>query len=213
MAGIKNFEDSTGVFAGQGDLGMFDAPTNYATATFAGLTNPRSFGQIVQDSTSWEGENPEPTNIKDEQGDIITARVVAGTLGFSFELASTSLAMVEKFLGGQKILASALGANDNFDGAVEAVGFGVDLPVFTAPLFILNDAKTRMWLYPKSKIVGSLSWADGLWRIKATVTCEYLNTPSLKTGMILNLPNKAEYDDTPEDGIGKMAIGVDFRVA
>lgn len=196
MAGIKDFEPATGVFAGQGDLGIFDAPTNYANATFAGLANPRSLGQIVQDSTSWDGEDPETTTIKDEQGQIITARVVAGTLGFSFELASTSLEMVEKFLGGEKILASALGTNENFDGAIEAVGFGVDLPVFTAPLFILNDDKTRMWLYPKSKIVGNLSWADGLWRIKATVTCEYLNTASLKTGMILNLPNGAKYDDS-----------------
>ena len=194
MAGIKNFEDSTGVFAGQGDLGIFDTPEDYATASFAGLANPRSLGQIVQDSTEWEGEDPETTTVKDEQGDIITARVVAGTLGFSFDLASTSLKMVAKFLGGEEILASALGTNENFDGAVEAVGFGVDLPVFTAPIFILNDDLTRMWLYPKSKIVGNLTWSDGLWRIHATVTCEYLTTPSLKTGMILNLKNKMKYD-------------------
>ena len=57
MAGIKNFEDSTGVFAGQGDLGIFDTPEDYATASFAGLANPRSLGQIVQDSTEWEGED------------------------------------------------------------------------------------------------------------------------------------------------------------
>lgn len=194
MAGIKNFEDSTGVFAGQGDLGIFDTPEDYATASFAGLANPRSLGQIVQDSTEWEGEDPETTTVKDEQGDIITARVVAGTLGFSFDLASTSLKMVAKFLGGEEILASVLGTNENFDGAVEAVGFGVDLPVFTAPIFILNDDLTRIWLYPKSKIVGNLTWSDGLWRIHATVTCEYLNTPSLKTGMILNLKNKMKYD-------------------
>lgn len=198
MAGIKDFEKATGVFAGQGDLGIFDAPDDYTTATFAKLANPRSLGQIVQDSTSWEGEDPEQTNIKDEQGQIITARVVAGTLGFSFELASTSLAMVEKFLGGEKILSATLGTNANFDGAIEAVGFGVDLPVFTAPIFILNDEKKRMWLYPKSKIVGNLSWSDGLWRIKATVTCEYLNTPSLKTGMILELPSAAKYDTAEE---------------
>jgi len=199
MAGIKNFEDATGVFAGQGDLGMFDAPADYTTATFAALANPKSFGQIVQDSTSWEGEDPETTTIKDEQGEPITARVVAGTLGFSFDLASTSLKMVAKFLGGEEIVAATLGTNENFDGAVEAVGFGVGLPVFTAPLFILNDDKTRMWLYPKSKVVGNLTWADGLWRIHATVTCEYLNTASLKTGMILNLKNKMKYDTTPAE--------------
>lgn len=196
MAGIKNFEDVTGVFAGQGDLVFFDTPTDYATATFAGLANPRSFGQIVQDSTSWEGEDPETTNIKDEQGELITARVVAGSLGFSFEIASTSKAMVVKFLGGEEIAASVLSNNANIGTGVTAVGFGTNLPVTTLPIMILNDDKTRAWLYPKSKLVGNLSYSDGLWRIKATVTCEYLKTASLRTGMILELPNKAVYDNT-----------------
>lgn len=193
MAGVTNFEDVTGVFAGQGDLIIFDPVEDYTTATFAELANPKSLGQIVQDSTSWEGEDPEITQLKDEQGDLITARVTAGTLGFSFELASTSLAMVEKFLGGEKILAATLGTNENFDGAVDAVGFGVDLPVMTVPYMILNDELTRAWLYPKGKTVGNLSWSDGLWRIKATVTCEYLKTATLRTGMILNLKNKMKY--------------------
>lgn len=191
MAGIKNFEDVTGVFAGQGDLVFFDTPDDYATATFAGLTNPRSFGQIVQDSTSWEGEDPETTNIKDEQGELVTARVVAGTLGFSFEIASTSKEMVKKFLNGEIL---PLGTNENFDGEVTAVGFGTELPVTTLPIMILNDDKTRAWLYPKSKLVANLSYSDGLWRIKATVTCEYLKTTSLRTGMVLDLANKAKYD-------------------
>lgn len=193
---IKNFENATGVFAGQGDLAIFDTPEDYSTATFASLTNPRSLGQIVQDSTSWEGDDPETTEIKDEQGGLITARATAGTLKFSFELASTSLKMVEKFLGGKEILAAALGTNTNFDGTVKAVGFGVDLPVFTAPYIILNEDRTLAWLYPKAKTVGNLSWADGLWRIKAIVTGEYLDTPSLKTGMILELAKPMPYDDT-----------------
>lgn len=194
MAGISNFEDVTGVFAGQGDLVMFDKPTDYATADFASLANPKSLGQIVQDSTSWEGEDPETTQIKDEQGDIITARVTAGTLGFSFEIASTSQAMVKKFLNGEEI--SSL-TNANIGTGITATGFGTELPVITAPLMILNDEKTRAWLYPKSKIVANLSLSDGLWRIKATVTCEYLKTASLRTGMILDM-TKAAYDTTGE---------------
>lgn len=196
MAGIKDFETSTGVFAGQGDLVIFDPIEDYSTATFAGLANPKSLGQIVQDSTSWDGDDPETTEIKDEQGDLITARVTAGTLKFSFELASTSIAMVVKFLSGEEIAAATLGTNTNFEGAVKAAGFGVDLPVMTVPYMILNDEGKRAWLYPKGKTVGNLSWSDGLWRIKATVTCEYLKTPSLRTGMILELANKVKYDTT-----------------
>lgn len=190
--GISDFEKVTNVFAGQGDLVIFDPVADYSAATFAGLANPKSLGQVVQDSTSWEGEDPETTQIKDEQGDLITARVTAGTLGFSFELASTSLEMVKKFLGGEDI-SSVLGTNANFDAGVKAVGFGCDLPVMTVPYMILNDECTRAWLYPKGKTVGNLSYSDGLWRIKATVTCEYLKTASLRTGMILDLGGKAKY--------------------
>lgn len=190
MAGITNLEDVTGVFAGQGDLVIFDKPSDYATATFATLTNPKSLGQIVQDSTSWEGEDPETTQIKDEQGEIITARVTAGTLGFSFEIASTSKAMVKKFLNGEEITSLT---NADIGTGITGVGFGTELPVITAPLMILNDEKKRAWLYPKSKIVGNLSYSDGLWRIKATATCEYLKTASLRTGMILDMESAA-YD-------------------
>lgn len=190
MAGITNFEDVTGVFAGQGDLIMFDAPTDYATASFANLANPKSLGQIVQDSTSWEGEDPETTQIKDEQGDIITARVTSGTLGFSFELASTSKNMVKKFLNGEELASLT---NANIGTGITGVGFGTELPVFTAPLMIFNDEMKRAWLYPKSKIVSNLSYSDGLWRIKATVTCEYLKTATLRTGMILDM-TEAAYD-------------------
>lgn len=190
MAGITNFEDVTGLFAGQGDLVIFDKPADYATATFTTLANPKSLGQIVQDSTSWEGEDPETTQIKDEQGNIITARVTAGTLGFSFEIASTSKGMVKKFLNGEEIASLT---NASIGTGITGVGFGTELPVITAPLMILNDEKTRAWLYPKSKIVGNLSYSDGLWRIKATVTCEYLKTESLRTGMILDMTSAA-YD-------------------
>lgn len=180
--GISKLEMATNVFAGQGDLVIFDAVADYNNASFADLDNPKSLGQIVQDSTSWEGEDPETTSIMDEQGNIITARVAAGTLAFSFEIASTSPVMVKKFLNGADV---ELGENSNFGGDVTAVGFGVELPVMTAPVMILNDEKKRAWLYPKSKITSSLSYADGLWRIRASVICEFLNTPSLKTGMIL----------------------------
>lgn len=184
MAGIGKIESVTGVFAGQGDLIIFDKPTDYSTATFANLANPKSLGQVVQDSTSWDGEDPETTQIKDEQGNIITAKVTAGTLGFSFELASTSKLMVKKFLNGEDIEELT---NTNIGTSITGVGFGTELPVQVAPLMILNDEKTRAWLYPKCKIVGNLSYADSLWRIKATVTCEYLKTESLRTGMILDM--------------------------
>lgn len=179
---IGKFEQATSVFAGQGDMVIFDAIADYNTAAFANLANPKSLGQIVQDSTSWEGEDPETTSILDEQGNPITATTAAGTLGFSYDMASTSLERFKVFLKGVDIASLE---NEAIGSGIKGVGFGVNLPVITRPIMILNDEMNKAFLYPKAKIVSNLTLADGLWRIHSTVTCEYLDTPTLKTGMIL----------------------------
>lgn len=184
MGKITNFEAAQSLFAGQGDLILFDPITDYASATLATLANPKSLGQIVQDSTSWDGDDVSVDQIKDEQGDIITARVTAGTLAFSFELASTSQEMITKFLKGSNVTPAAI---EGFTGTpTKITGFGVDLPVFTAPMAIVNDELNRAWLYPKAKVTSNLAYSDGLWRIKASVLAEFVDTASLKTGMIID---------------------------
>lgn len=184
MGKITNFEAAQSLFAGQGDLIIFDPITDYGSATLATLTNPKSLGQIVQDSTSWDGDDVSVDQIKDEQGDIITARVTAGTLAFSFELASTSQEMITKFLKGSNVTPAAI---EGFTGTpAKITGFGVDLPVFTAPMAIVNDELNRAWLYPKAKVTSNLAYSDGLWRIKASVLAEFVDTASLKTGMIID---------------------------
>jgi len=189
-----NFESTGNPFVGQGDLVMFDAMASYANKTLADLKNAQSLGQIVQDSTSWEGDDVETTQIKDEQGNLITARTTAGTLAFAFELASTSRAMVSKFLKGTAV--SGAGAvsgtfapsqiGSGFASA-KAVGFGYDLPVLNnIPLAIVNDGQDRVWVYPKCKITSNLTYTDGLWRIRASVVAEMVNETNLKTGMIID---------------------------
>ena len=100
---IGKLEQASVLFAGQGDLIMFDEVADYGTATLATLDKPVSLGQIVQDSTSWEGEDPEISEILDEQGNVITAKTASGTLGFSFDIASTSQEMIKTFLGGKTV--------------------------------------------------------------------------------------------------------------
>lgn len=173
-----NFEQTTSVFAGEGDLVMFDRVYDYGTASLSTLAYPVSLGQVVQDSTEWEGENPEASVIRDEKGSPITVSVAPGTMIFSFDLASESLETVGVFLSGTRM--------PDFQNEWEAImGFGVELPVMTRPLMILNDTLNRSWLYPKSKIVSTLRYEDGLWMIHAVVTVEYLDTPYLKSCMIL----------------------------
>lgn len=187
---IAKLDSAAKLFAGQGDLVIFDAIADYAAKTLADLANPKSLGQIVQDSTSWEGEDVNTDQILDEQGNLITARVTAGTLGFSFDIASTSPTMVKTFLAGVDITGTTL--TGLFDtNTVTAVGFGTALPVMTRPIAVLNDELNRAWIYPKAKITSNLTLADGLYRIHAVVLAENVdnkdqtNNTILATGMIV----------------------------
>ena len=186
---VGKLENVTGLFSGQGDLFIFDAlsDADYATATLATLKGAASLGQIVQDSTSWEGEDPEVTEIKDEQGNIITARTAAGTLAWAFDLASTSSTMIKKFLKGINVDVSALTTDGTpwEESGMVVTGFGIEIPVVTVPMAIVNDALNKTWLYPKTKVTSSLSYEDGLWRIHCACIAEYLNTAGLKTGMLI----------------------------
>lgn len=180
---IGKIEQASVLFAGQGDLIMFDEVADYGIATLATLDNPKSLGQIVQDSTSWEGEDPETTEIKDEQGNVITAKVAAGTLGFSFDIASTSQEMIKTFLGGKTV---ELPSGTDAWSTGTAMKFGIEVPTIVRPIAIVNDLKTRTWLYPKAKITSSIAYSDGLYRIHCVVIAEGLDTNTLGTAMVID---------------------------
>lgn len=179
---IDKIDAATVPFVGQGDLIIFDAVSDYSSATLASFTNPKSLGQIVQDSTSWEGEDVSTDQILDEQGNLITAKVTAGTLSFSFDIASTSANMMKKFMAAADI---SVGSPAYLAASSTAVGFGVDLPVFTVPILVADQEKKRAWVYPKAKITSNLSLSDGLYRIHAVVLAEQVDTANLKTGILL----------------------------
>lgn len=185
---IVKFEQIQSLFVGQGDIVIFDSLSDsaYAEATMASLLNPKSLGQIVEDSSSWTGDDVSFDEIRDEQGDIITSTATAGTLGFEFDIASVSADMVAKFMKGTKFETIAGSKVFDAEGAtVSGVGFGTSLPVITAPIAWLNDEKTRMLLFPKAKIAANFSNSDKLMRIHVIVTAEQVDTANLKTAMLL----------------------------
>lgn len=179
---IDKIDSATVPFVGQGDLIIFDEVNDYSSATLATFSNPKSLGQIVQDSTSWEGEDVSTDELLDEQGNLITARVTAGTLSFSFDIASTSAAMMQTFM---KAASITVGSPTWLAASSTAVGFGVELPVFTVPILVADQEKKRAWVYPKAKITSNLSLSDGLYRIHAVVLAEQVDTASLKTGILI----------------------------
>lgn len=182
---INKIDAATAPFVGQGDLIIFAPIADYSTAKLSDFSTPQSLGQIVQDSTSWEGEDVSTDQILDEQGNIITAKVTAGTLAFSFDIASTSANMMKKFMAAADISSANLGTAAFLESGATAVGFGVDLPVFTVPILVADQEKKRAWVYPKAKITSNLSLSDGLYRIHAVVLAEQVDTQYLKTGILL----------------------------
>lgn len=190
MAGIKR-AGVTDIFNGQSDIVLFNEVSDYSALTLANLAGAKSLGQIVQDSTEWNGDEPEVSNILDEQGDVITASVTAGTLGFTFEMADTSKESFKEFLKGVDITGETSG--DAWDGDVSAVGFGTQLPTMTRPIMVVNDEMNKSILLPKAKITSNLTISDGLWRIAVTVVAENVDTATMKTGMLI--VGKTKYDD------------------
>lgn len=185
---ISKIDAATAPFVGQGDLIIFAPIADYSSAKLSDFSTPQSLGQIVQDSTSWEGEDVSTDQILDEQGNIITAKVTAGTLSFSFDIASTSANMMKKFMAAADISSANLGSPTWLSASnpsPSAVGFGVELPVFTVPILVADQEKKRAWVYPKAKITSNIAYSDGLYRIHAVALAEQVDTAYLKTAILL----------------------------
>lgn len=186
---MKNFtgiDTITSVFSGQSDMVIGIENANYEDASLTLDTlfgdGARSLGQIVEDSTSWDGDEPSTDPINDEQGNTITALVTSGTLAFSADIASTSTEMLKVFMKAEAISGFT---STVFGEAAKAVGFGVDLPTIVRPIMIANDEGSKALIFPKAKIVGNLSYSDKLWRIHISVTAEFIDSDNLKTGMMV----------------------------
>lgn len=184
MKTFTPIDEITSVFSGQSDVVVGVEDPTYSSATLDDLfgEGAKSLGQIVEDSTSWDGDDPSMDPLRDEQGDTITTRITAGTLAFSLDIASTSTEMLKAFMKAEDI---ADFTSTVFGTGAKATKFGVDLPVVTRPIMIANDEGNKALVFPKAKIVGNLAYADKLWRVHISVTAEWIDTANLGTGMLL----------------------------
>lgn len=183
MASIKS-RKITEIFNGQSDIVLFDEPTNGYTDTtsFADVTaSGMSLGQVVEDSTSWEGDEPSIDSIKDEQGDIIVSTVTAGTYAFSCDVADVSEEMATEIMKAAKV--ATPGTSTSIGTPTDVLKF-VELPVSTRPIAIFNDEANKWILFPKAKIVGNLSLDSMLWRIHIVATAEFIDTATCGTFMM-----------------------------
>lgn len=194
---ISNLVSAPKLFVGQGDLIIFNEIPDYSASGIglASLTGPKSLGQIVEDSSSWTGEDVSFEEIRDEQGDLITSTVTAGTMSFEFDIAALDPGFMEVFLKSESIASAEL--STVFSGTsttVTAVGWGDAVPVITRPIAWLSEDLKRLLLFPKGKIAANLSNADKLMRIHCIAQAEFIDLATLKTAMLFDSTTAAVYE-------------------
>jgi hypothetical protein len=193
MAKITN-AGITEVFNGQSDIVLFDEVSITSATTLAQvIAAGRSLGQVVEDSTSWDGDEPSLDSIKDEQGDVIVVNPTSGTYAFSCDLASTEDALLKTFLKGASVTLADGSTAETITDIKDIVKFGTELPVITRPIAIVNDEANKILLFPKAKIIGNLNLDSKLWRIHISATAEFVDTANL--GTCMKFSGKPAYAD------------------
>ena len=184
---IGKFDTVTSVFAGVSDIIVGDvaADSAYETGTLDTLfASAKSVGQVKEDSTNWTGDDPTVDSVKDEKGNIITTKTTAGTFAFEFLMASMSPNILKAFMKAEDV-ASAVSSSGPFGAGAGAVKI-VDLPVTVRPIMVANDVADKAIVFPKAKIVASITREDGVFFVKGTATAEFVDTSKLGTFMLLN---------------------------
>lgn len=180
--------DVSRLFMGQSDIILFDKVTDYNTAKISTLANPKSLGDIDQDSTAWTGDEPEIEARRNEQGEAVTSRVTNGTQAFEFNIMSMDFENVKAFLspGVVKTISATTGAAwGASDGIKKVAGFGSTPSVMTRPIMITNDEGDLSLLLPKAKIVSNLTLDDGMFLLHVVATAEAIDTADLDTAMLI----------------------------
>ena len=184
---IGKFDNVTSVFAGVSDIivGEIAADSAYESGTLDTLfATAKSVGQVKEDSTNWTGDDPTVDSVKDEKGNIITTKTTAGTFAFEFLMASMSPNILKAFMKAEDV-ASAVSSSGPFGSSAGAVKI-VDLPVTVRPIMVANDVADKAIVFPKAKIVASITREDGVFFVKGTATAEFVDTTKLGTFMLLN---------------------------
>lgn len=186
--------DVSRLFMGQSDIILFDKVDDYNTAKISTLANPKSLGDIDQDSTSWTGDDPEIEPRRNEQGEAVTSRVTNGPQAYEFSIMSMDFNNVKTFLapGVVKAITATTGAAwGATNGIKKVVGFGSTPSVMTRPIMLSNDEGDLSLLFPKAKIVSNLTLDDGMFLLHVSVTAEAIDTDDLDTAMLIE--GKVEY--------------------
>lgn len=177
---IGNVSSVAEYFAGLGDHIIADAVSDYSSATIGDFTNLKSFGNILDGSTSYTGEAVSTEEWKNEQGIAVTTVTSGGSISYEFSCQDFTSEMATLLLGATSIDVAEVAYAPT---ATKAYGFGHVSNVITRPVMFLDETKTHFLIIPKAKISSSLGMDGKNHIIQCAITAEKVDTANLKTVM------------------------------
>lgn len=181
-----------GCFAGIGELVVFDTMTDasYATAKISSFTGAMKVRPLYNGSTSWTGDDPDITQLKDEDGNVQCSYAEGGTNSFETVCMHLNKALTEKFLGGAVISDASMGSSAWLNSG-EIVGIPGNYKTTVMPVAKFDKTKGVAIVFPKALCTASLVSQDDGVGIKLTFEAMDINTTHLKQLMIVStaVPN------------------------
>lgn len=181
----KLHKGSPSHFVNVGAMIMFDKieDSAYAAATGASFVNPVDLGDILQDSTSWDGDEISVENIKNEQGENVVTYPVNGTYAYSFNVMSTDAETLKKLMVAEDLSGFTTGT---WVKSPKVIGIGDKLASFVCPVAWVNQDQNREMLFPKARVTSTLAYDNDLLVVHVSVVAEKVSTANLKTIMMID---------------------------
>lgn len=182
---ITKLDAISTIFSGISEVAIATtAVPDYATATLNSFDGWKSLNDIKLDSTSFTGDAPTETLVKNEKGGVVVSTAVAGTNKFEFICYNTSVEALKKLLAASE-KNPTFTTDDVFAVGSSAAGFGNSLPILECPIMVMNDVANQAVLFPKAKIVSTMIFDSKVLAIKCTVTAQDISTATLSTVMVI----------------------------
>ena len=152
-----------------------------------------SLGSILEDSTTWAGEEPSTEGINNEQGIQVITTSSAGSYGFTCTAMNISPDSLGLLLGAdyKKIAdisagtgAGQMGDDNWLERAYDIIGFGKELPVMECPIAIVNETNNMSLIFAKAKIIATPTIESGVLCLALNVMAQLVDTTNLSTVMI-----------------------------
>lgn len=170
-------------FLKNGGVLIFDPVADYTSATLNTLGTPTDVGDILQDSTSWDGDEISFETINNELGEAVVSTVTNGTYAYSFRLMSSDEETIKKFL---KAIPITISTGPTWMSGTKGVGYGTELASFEAPVGWVNMDYNQMLLFPKARVIAGQNWENNLLVTTVSVMAQKVDTENLKTVMLLS---------------------------